>query len=139
MLNLTGDQHRLCERMPRRAFLKVGALADVLRLEAEQPAAPTSRKSVILIFLEGGPSHLDTYDLKPAAPTEYRGEFRPIRSKVEGIDLCELLPRQAQIADKLSIVRSFQVARDLQHALHEVYTGFEGEANQAFPGGAARR
>src|SRR5882724_1971462 len=102
MLNLTGDQHRLCERMPRRAFLKVGALADVLRLEAEQPAAPTSRKSVILIFLEGGASHLDTYDLKPAAPAEYRGEYSPIRTSVPGFDMCELMPRQAQIAQHLS-------------------------------------
>ena len=80
MLTLVGGQHRLSDRITRRAFLKLGALggltlADVLRLEAEQPAARTNRKSVILIFLEGGASHLDTYDLKPAAPAEYRGEF----------------------------------------------------------------
>src|SRR6266581_2089831 len=76
MLTLVGDQHRLCDRIPRRAFLKIGALggltlADVLRLEAGQPAAQANRKSVILIFLEGGASHLDTYDLKRAAPADH--------------------------------------------------------------------
>ena len=78
MLTLVGEQkNRLCDRVSRRAFLKIGALggltlADLLRLEAGQPAAHANRKSVILIFLEGGASHLDTYDLKPAAPAEYR-------------------------------------------------------------------
>src|SRR6202008_3664197 len=74
-----GSTGRYGDRLPRRAFLKIGALggltlADVLRLEAGQPAAQANRKSVILIFLEGGASHLDTYDLKPAAPAEIRGE-----------------------------------------------------------------
>src|SRR6516165_10565181 len=106
MLTVVGEQNRLCDRVPRRAFLKIGALggltlADLLRLEAGQPATPASRKSVILIFLEGGASHLDTYDLKPAAPTEYRGEFKPIRTSVSGLDVCELMPRQAQIAQHL--------------------------------------
>src|SRR5438128_1427266 len=84
------------ERLSRRSFLQVGALgaggltlADVLRLEAEQPAARSNRKSVILIFLEGGASHLDTYDLKPAAPAEYRGEYSPIRTSVPGFEMCE--------------------------------------------------
>jgi hypothetical protein len=92
-----------------------------------------------MVVLPGGPSHIDTYDLKPAAPAEYRGEFKPIRTNVPGLDVCELLPMQAGIADKLAVVRSFQVARDLQHTLHEVYTGFGGEANRAFPGGHAVR
>ena len=102
MLTLVGDQHRLCDRFPRRAFLKMGALggltlADVLRLEAEQSPARANRKSVILIFLEGGASHLDTYDLKPAAPAEYRGEFSPISTSVPGFEMCELMPRQAKL------------------------------------------
>ena len=110
MLTLVGDQHHLCDRMPRRAFLKIGALggltlADVLRLEAGQSPPPANRKSVILIFLEGGASHLDTYDLKPAAPAEYRGEYRPIRTSVPGFEMCELMPRQAQIAQHLSVLR----------------------------------
>lgn len=134
-----------CDDLSRRSFLRLGGLGvggltltDMLRLNAQ---AQTTRraKSVIMVVLPGGPSHIDTYDLKPDAPAEYRGEFRPIRTNVPGFDLCELLPRQAQNADKLTIVRSFQVARDLQHALHEVYTGFAGEPNQEFPGGRAMR
>src|SRR5438067_672007 len=106
-----------CDGVSRRDFLKLGSLcvggltlADMLRFDAHGQAT-RSAKSIIMVVLPGGPSHIDTYDLKPAAPAEYRGEFRPIRSNVPGIDLCELLPRQAQIADKLAIVRSFQVAR----------------------------
>ena len=137
MLALMGDQHRLCDRIPRRAFLKIGALggltlADVLRLEAEQPAAHTNRKSVILIFLEGGASHLDTYDLKPAAPAEYRGEFRPIRTSVPGFDMCELMPRQAQIAQHLSVLRGVRAASP-DHVYDEVFTAFpRGTPRAAF-------
>jgi hypothetical protein len=102
-------------------------------------AARARGKSVIMVVLPGGPSHIDLYDLKPDAPAEIRGEFQPIATNVPGTFIGELLPRQAQIADKLTIVRSFQVAADLQHALHEVYTGFPGEPNQPFPGGRAVR
>ena len=128
MLTLARDQHRLCDRMPRRAFLKIGALgglmlADMLRLEAEQPAAHTNRKSVILIFLEGGASHLDTYDLKPAAPAEIRGEYRPIATSVPGFDMCELMPRQAQIAQHLSVLRGVRAASP-DHVYDEVFTAF---------------
>jgi hypothetical protein len=137
---------KTCDGVSRRNFLKLGSLcvggltvADMLRLDAHGQTKRNASKSVIMVVLPGGPSHIDTYDLKPTAPAEYRGEFRPIRSNVSGIDICELLPRQAQIADKLAVVRSFQVARDLQHALHEIYTGFQGEPNQEFPGGRATR
>src|SRR5262245_62003056 len=149
MLTLMGDQHRLCDRvcnrMPRRAFLKIGALggltlADVLRLEAEQPAVAANaadahranRKSVILIFLEGGASHLDTYDLKPAAPTEFRGEFRPIRTSVPGFEMCELMPRQAQIAQHLSVLRGVRAVSP-DHVYDEVFTAFpRGTPRAAF-------
>lgn len=103
----------------RRSFLRIGALglggltlADMLRLQSyaatqsEKNAAPLKKKSVILVWLAGGPSHIDMYDLKPKAPSEIRGEFRPIATNVSGIEICEHLPRQAQIMDKLSIVRS---------------------------------
>jgi uncharacterized protein (DUF1501 family) len=137
MLTLVGDQHRLCDHMPRRAFLKLGALggltlADVLRLEAEQPAARTNRKSVILIFLEGGASHLDTYDLKPAAPAEYRGEYKPIATSVSGFEMCELMPRQAQIAHHLSVLRGVRAASP-DHVYDEVFTAFpRGTPRPAF-------
>src|SRR5262245_37356539 len=131
MLTLVGERHRLCDRMPRRAFLKIGALggltlADVLRLQAAQPAGRAngkSSKSVILIFLEGGASHLDTYDLKPAAPAEIRGEYRPIRTTVPGFDMCELMPRQAQLARHLSVLRGVRAVSP-DHVYEEVFTAF---------------
>src|SRR5687768_9885901 len=145
------NQKGFCDAVTRRNFLRIGALGvggltltELLRRRSDGASLAAAQgsarpKAVIMVVLPGGPSHIDMYDLKPEAPEEYRGEFRPIRSKVPGFDLCELMPRQAQNADKLALVRSFQVAKDLQHALHEVYTGFEGEANQGFPGGRALR
>src|SRR5262249_59028252 len=86
----------------RRTFLRAGALAlggltlpDLLVARGAAPAPPDT--SVILFWMWGGPSHLETYDLKPDAPTEYRGPFRPIRTTVPGLDICELLPRQARL------------------------------------------
>ena len=61
-----------------------------------------------MVYLGGGPSQIDMYDMKPNAPVEYRGEFNPIQTNVPGFDVCELLPRQTTIADKLSVVRSIQ-------------------------------
>jgi hypothetical protein len=102
----------------RRSFLQVGSaalgfgLSDLLRLQASAKSisGPNSGDdpdtSVILIWLPGGPPHMETYDMKPNAPAEYRGEFRPIPSVVPGIDFCELLPKHAKIADKFTIVRS---------------------------------
>lgn len=82
-------------------------LADFLRLKATGGgAAARQGKSVIMICLGGGPSHLDTYDMKPDSPSEFRGEFRTIRSNVPGMQLCELLPQQAKLADKFAVVRS---------------------------------
>ena len=114
----------------RREFLQLGmagvgslSLANILKLRAEA-ATGTRPRSVIMVCLAGGPSHLDTYDPKPDAPIEYRGEFRPIQSNVPGFDVCELLPSQAQIADKLALVRSVQFVEPMQHELEEVYTGF---------------
>jgi hypothetical protein len=127
----------LCDHISRRAFIKVGALgglalADLFRLEAQEPAALRSSKSVILIFLEGGASHLDTYDMKPAAPAEYRGEFLPIRSSVPGFELCELMPRAARIARHLAVLRGVQAASG-DHVYDEVFTAFpRGTPRPAF-------
>ena len=99
----------------RRSFLEAGSLAigglgmsDLLRLQAEAStgAAKESDPAVILIWLQGGPSHMETYDLKPEAPVEYRGEMRPIQTVVPGMDICELLPQHAKVADKFNIIRS---------------------------------
>ena len=96
----------------RRSFLKVGALTlggltlpGLLRARAES-TKETPKKSVILLWLAGGPSHIDMYDLKPNAPAEIRGEFKPIGTSVPGIQIGEHLPRQARIMDKFAIVRS---------------------------------
>ena len=95
MLTLWGARQGFCDGLTRRNFLKVGAfgagltLADLLRLRSRAAAStgrPTANKSVIMIYLPGGPSHMDMYDLKPDAPAEFRGEFRPIRTSVPGMD-----------------------------------------------------
>jgi hypothetical protein len=130
MLSIHGSKHRLCDGLVRRDFLKVGGLsvggltlADLLRYRAAAAPATTPRKSIIMVYLNGGPSHVDMYDLKPDAPVEYRGEFRPTRTNVPGFDICELMPRQARIADKLAIIRNMQF-RQQGHTPPELYTGF---------------
>jgi hypothetical protein len=101
--------------LTRRSVLRIGAfgglivLSDVLRLRAQNSAAGANRaprnKSVTLAYLEGGASHLDTYDLKPDAPREFRGVFDPVDTNVPGIQICEELEKQSQIMDKLAILR----------------------------------
>lgn len=101
-----------CDGVSRRNFLKIGALGmggltlpQLLRAEAQQ-GIQRSHKAVIMIFLPGGPSHQDIFDLKPDAPSEFRGEFRPIDTNVSGIQICEHLPRIAGMMDKCAIIRS---------------------------------
>src|SRR6516162_482616 len=102
-----------CDGLTRRDFLRVGALsagavglslADLTQLQA----APQRSGDVncILLFLVGGPSHLDTWDLKPHAPAEVRGPFRPTRTNVPGVEICEHFPLMAAMADRYAIVRS---------------------------------
>ena len=89
------------------------------------PQASRKRKSVILVFLTGGPSHLDMFDMKPDAPAEIRGEFRPIATRLPGLTICEHLPRLAARADKYALVRSLSY-RENDHlvATHHVLTGY---------------
>ncbi|MFN0020042.1 MAG: DUF1501 domain-containing protein [Pirellulaceae bacterium] len=96
----------------RAGFLGIGGLcagelgiADLLRLQAEG-AAEKKEAAVILLFVHGGPSHLETYDMKPQAAAEIRGPFLPIPTKVPGIEICEQLPKQAALADKFTLIRS---------------------------------
>src|SRR5205823_2617678 len=87
-------------------------------------AKPARDTAVIQLWLGGGPSHLDMYDLKPAAPSEVRGPYRPITTNVPGIDLCELLPRQARLMDRLAVVRSLHHLTDEHPAgMHWIVTG----------------
>src|SRR5262249_22854948 len=113
-----GKQARFCDGVSRRNFLKIGALGlggltlpQLLQAEASS-GVRRSHKSVIMIYLPGGPPHQDMFDLKLDAPTEIRGEFRPIRTNVAGIEICEHLPRLAAIMDKLVVVRSISDAID---------------------------
>src|SRR6266481_8256401 len=101
MITLMGRSQLCGDGVSRRDFLRLGALAvggltlaDVLRLQA-QAGSPGAPKSVIMIYLPGGPTHLDTYDLKPGAPAEIRGELNPIQTNVPGMEICELMPKQA--------------------------------------------
>jgi len=104
-----GRSGRYCDGLSRRSFVQLGASGLALAgLQNAGIAGPTRAKdhAAILIWLDGGPSHLDLYDLKPEAPAEYRGIWRPIRTNVPGIEISEMFPRQAKVADKFSIVRS---------------------------------
>lgn len=110
--------HRSVKRCPgpvsRRSFLRIGSLgvgglglSELLRLRAEaSPATASPDTSIIFVWLPGGPPHMDTYDLKPDAPAEYRGVFRPISTNVAGMDVCELFPLHARCADKYNLIRS---------------------------------
>lgn len=131
MLTFLGSRRKCRGQVSRRDVLRVGGLAfagltlaDVLRLRAAGEVPSTGRgKSVIMIWLRGGPSHIDSYDMKPDAPAEVRGEFRPIPTNVPGIEICEHMPRQAQIMDKLAIVRGIK-SNDLgDHTPHYILTG----------------
>lgn len=123
----------LMQRLGRRTFLKIGglafggwSLADQLQARAESSIAVPKETAVIQIFMGGGPSHIDMYDMKPAAPREIRGEFSPIATAVNGIQVCEHLPRQAAVMDKLAIVRSV-CHTNPSHlpASHCMMTGYE--------------
>jgi hypothetical protein len=128
MLTILGKPFRFCDRIPRRAFLQIGGLAmgglslpEVLWAEA-RAGIPRSHKAVIMIFLSGGPPHQDMVDLKPDAPAEIRGEFKPIRTTVPGIDVCELLPRMAAMMDRFAVIRSV-VGSEGAHAAFQCMTG----------------
>jgi hypothetical protein len=139
MLTIWGGKQKFCDGVSRRSFLKIGAfgagltLADMLRARAQAngtaaAARSSSSKAAIMIYLPGGPSHMDMYDLKPEAPAEYRGEFRPINTNVPGVQICELFPRQARMWDKLACVRSI-VSVD-EHSDSLVMTGFSENTNR---------
>jgi hypothetical protein len=128
MLTISGGKSRFCDGVSRRNFLKIGALglgglslAQLLRAEAAANIQ-RSHKAVIMIFLPGGPSHQDIFDLKTDAPAEVRGEFKEISTAVPGIRICEHLPRLAAMTDKTTIIRSIVGALD-NHDAFQCLTG----------------
>jgi len=142
MLTLWGARQRFCDGITRRGFLKIGAfgagltLAEMLRARSQAGVQvgngkSSSNKSAIMIYLPGGPSHMDMYDLKPEAPAEFRGEFKPIPTNVPGIQICEHMPLQARLFDKLAVVRSI-VSVD-EHSDSLVTTGYSENVNRLAP------
>ncbi len=129
MLTLQGrssSRSAFCDRMPRRDFLRIGTLGlagltlpQLLRAES---ATGSSTKSVIMIYLVGGPPHQDMFDLKPDAPREIAGPWRPIATNVPGFQICEAFPRLASMADKLVAIRSL-VGNQADHDAIQVFNG----------------
>jgi hypothetical protein len=123
----------------RREFLRIGTLglgglsiADLLRLEAQGSIdAHRSKKAVIMVYLYGGMPQQDMYDMKPEAPAELRGEFKPIQTTVPGIQVCELLPKHAAIMDKLAIIRNWEGRGG--HDSHELVSGYVVQAGEMRP------
>src|SRR5262249_46515576 len=129
MLNISCGRTRFCDGVSRRTSLRVGpfpfgaaslSLADIFRAEARAAAAgqpPTRHKAVINIFLGGGPPHQDMWEIKTEAPAEIRGEFKPIATKVNGVQICEVFPRIAARMDKCAVIRSVVGAPDRHDAI----------------------
>jgi hypothetical protein len=144
MLSIPGSPGSTCDGFSRREFLRVGGaglfgltLGDVLRLQAEsdKPSLGISRKpgwgkakSVVLIFLQGGPSHIDIWDPKPDAPSNIRGEFKAIKTNVPGIMVSETMPKLAKVMDKATLIRSvsYTPAGLFNHtaAIYQMMTGY---------------
>ena len=128
--------HRYCDGIPRRDFLRVGVLGaaglglgDYLRLAEAGEVKNAQATAAIFINLAGGPSHLDSFDPKPQAPAEYRGEFSTIATNVPGLQLCEHLPRLASCADKFALLRG------VSHSLteHQMGTKYLNTGNRPLP------
>lgn len=126
--------HRHTTGMTRRELLQVGysgllglglSALPVRSLAGSQAKSPRKPKSMVMVYLTGAPSHIDTFDMKPDAPAEIRGEFKPIATKLPGLSVCEHLPRLAARAEKYALIRSFS-HRENNHlvATHHVLTGY---------------
>jgi hypothetical protein len=135
-IEANSNSARYCDGVSRRSFLQVGVagmasvgLGGVQRAaqNGNPDAKPSKDTAVILLWMDGGPSHMDMYDMKPDAPSEYRGIWRPIRTNVPGMEISELYPLQAKIADKFSIIRSLH-HDDGDHfaAAHKILTSRGG-------------
>ncbi len=140
MLTILGKTYRLCDGIPRRSFLRVGAaltaglgLAPLTAVRAAAPGRSPAHKALIVVYLPGGPSHLDLFDLKPDAPREIRGDFRPIRTRVPGVTVSELFPRLARSMDRLAIIRTVVGGAD-EHASNVCLTGHSQRGPQAAGG-----
>ncbi len=129
MLTIFGSSGRYCDGLSRRSFLAIGGLtfgvgglglADLLRAESNQAPAQQGKglghKAIINIFLAGGPPHQEMWEIKTEAPSEIRGEFRPIPTNVPGIQICEVFPQLAKMMDKAAVLRAVVGCKDRHEA-----------------------
>jgi hypothetical protein len=130
MFRIGGGTDRLCSGLTRRDALRVGGLgiagfglADLFRGRAAAASTSGRARNVIMVHLGGGPSHVDTYDPKPEAPSQIRGEFRAIPTSVDGIQICELFPLQAKMMDRMALIRSIHRGVD-EHSSSHTTTGY---------------
>jgi len=137
MLTILGEQNRFCDGLNRRTFLKIGGLAlgglslpQILRAENDAGIG-RSHKAIIMVFLPGGPPHQDMWDIKTDAPSDIRGDFKPIRTKVPGIEICEHFPRLAGMMDRLVPIRTIVGAT----GDHYSFQCFTGRSHQRQPQG----
>ena len=152
MLSIPGNQGLDCDGITRRELLRIGgagmlgiSLSSILELEARADKSVSSKgkggfgaaKSVILIYLQGGPSHIDIWDPKPDAPSNVRGDFKPIKTNVPGIWLSEVMPQLAQQMDKATLIRSVSYTPNglFNHtaAMYQMLTG--EQADKVSPSG----
>jgi len=141
MIKILGKQQSFCDGVSRRNFLQIGALGlgglalpDLLRAEAQSGRSISAQKSIIMIYLPGGPSHQDMYDIKEDAPSEFRGEFHAISTCVPGVRICEHMPQLAANFDKFVAVRSITDSAG-EHSSFQKMTGHPGKSSQAPTGG----
>ncbi len=142
MLRITSTDSDIGRVLPRRSFLQAGALglggltlAELMKLRVEGAGSRAGKpkdSAVILFWCSGGPGHMETWDPKPAAPAEYRGPLRAIDTSVRGVQFSELMPRQAEIMDRLAVLRTVNHGTgDHTKGNHWMLTGFEGPAFNA--------
>lgn len=130
MLTILGRPRRVCDGLTRRQLLQVGgaglfglSLPRVLAAEAARSARKPRARSVLFVFLFGGPSQLETVDMKPEAPSGIRGPFRPIASRTPGLRICEHLPRLAARSDQFCVLRTVHHRQNDHNACHYIQTG----------------
>lgn len=130
MLRVVGQPHRLCNGVTRRDVLRAGgagllgtSLSSLLSAEEAGAVVQPKAKSVMFLFLFGGPSQLETFDLKPDAPTGIRGPYQPIASRTPGLMISEKLPKLASLSDKYSVIRTITHPNNDHNACHYIQTG----------------
>ncbi len=130
MLNIQGAPRRVCSGLTRRDLLRAGGagllgthLQTLLAAEEAGVANLSRAKSVMFLFLFGGPSQLETFDMKPDAPSGIRGPFQPIASRTPDLRICEHLPRLAQLSDRFAVIRTLNHAQNDHNACHYIQTG----------------